>query len=140
MYRYVPQNNADRKGMRGNMINRKGKGSVWEREIIKMLEFDGRTCTRAAGSMGMWDIVAFNRDGILLIQAKCNGWGSLKERNDMIKFKCPGNTIRAIWRKNDRELAPIIYTPYRGYWVIDDYMSHYWQSIRKTLTDAKKRV
>jgi len=110
----------------------KAKGSAWERDIIHVLEYEGCACTRAAGSMGMWDIIAFNGDSILLIQAKCNSLRSLEERRLLAAFQAPPNCVKQIWRKDDRKPAPVIYTPLSdGTWALHEAATRSWQSAMK---------
>lgn len=83
------------------MINCKAKGSKWERDIIHFLEASGYTCTRAAGSMGIWDIVADCFLDSRRIQAKCNSWGTKKERKAMVAYSVPPDVRKQVWRKDD---------------------------------------
>ena len=42
------------------MLNAKCKGTVREHRSIALLEASGYRCTRAAASLGAWDIIATN--------------------------------------------------------------------------------
>ncbi len=58
----------------------KDKGTRRELQTIRYLEDRGFACTRAAGSMGVWDVIADRRDFTLRIQVKSNHWPGPAER------------------------------------------------------------
>ena len=51
-------------------MNAKAKGSRAERRAKAMLVAEGYFCVRAAGSLGLFDLIAFRFDHIRLIQVK----------------------------------------------------------------------
>ena len=86
------------------------KGSERERKTIKRLEGVGYHCTRAAGSLGVFDIVAACRLGTRYIQVKSNRWPSPEEREDMIAVlrSLPTNSTAECWRWDDNAREPLI--------------------------------
>jgi Holliday junction resolvase len=85
----------------------KRKGSRNEHKAMRILEDAGYHTTRAAGSLGLFDIVAINRLGIRLIQVKSNRNASPVEREQIALFdKLPSNATKEIWRFEDYVRAP----------------------------------
>ena len=82
-------------------MNTKAKGTRREAQTIKTLEAQGYACTRAAASLGVWDIIAIRRDGIKLIQVKSNRWPGSVEMEGMIAFECPASCSKEVWRYDD---------------------------------------
>jgi hypothetical protein len=112
------------------LINRKAKGTAWERTIINLLEAHGYKCTRAAGSMGAWDIIAFDDSHLRLIQAKCNSACSPAERATLAAFPTPPHTLKEIWRKDDRK-GLTIYECDRKAFFINPTLSTSWNILLK---------
>jgi hypothetical protein len=67
----------------------KAKGTRNEHKTVKYLEAIGYCCTRAAGSLGLWDIIAISRSQVKLIQVKSNRWPPPHEREALELFECP---------------------------------------------------
>jgi Holliday junction resolvase len=61
------------------MVNAKAKGARAERRCVKDLEAQGYWCTRAGGSLGVFDVIAYNPfiGVVRLIQVK-SGTGKLR--------------------------------------------------------------
>lgn len=55
-------------------MNRKAKGSRNERRTMRLLEAAGYSCTRAAASLGTFDVIAVSAADVLLVQVKTNEW------------------------------------------------------------------
>ena len=91
-------------------INTAAKGRRLEHKTIKMLEAAGYRCTRAAGSKGVWDIVAIGPDGIRLVQVKANGAPGPSERKQMEIFEAPSNVSKEYWVWVDKARQPVIKT------------------------------
>ncbi len=92
------------------MIKAKAKGTRREHKTKKLLEACGYTVTRAAGSMGAFDLIAFNRLGTRCIQVKSNVWPGPIERETMRnvgKQLAPNSTVEC-WRWNDGDCVPRI--------------------------------
>ena len=83
-------------------INAKAKGSRLERLCIKQLTAEGYECTKAGGSLGVWDIIAISKRDILLIQVKANRKPGKDERLRMQKFEAPSDIVRKeLWIYKD---------------------------------------
>lgn len=92
----------------GKRINTAAKGRRLEHKTIKLLEAAGYVCTRAAGSKGVWDIIAIGPVGIRLIQVKANKPPGPLEREQMGEFQAPANATKEMWVWKDRAREPII--------------------------------
>ena len=86
----------------------KAKGSRAEHKTIKRLETVGYTCTRAAGSMGAWDIIAISPSDVRLIQVKCNRNPGSVEMETLELFQCPQYVSKEVWVWKDFAREPII--------------------------------
>jgi len=90
-------------------MNTKAKGARGERRAIRLLEGWGYICTRAGGSLGVFDVVAIGAHDVRCIQVKCGGeYLSAIERAQMQKLTVPPNVSRECWRFPDRCTAPVI--------------------------------
>lgn len=87
-------------------MNAKAKGTRNEHKTIRLLEGLGYTCTRAAASMGTWDIVAVSKRDIRLIQVKSNRGPGTVERETMRLFECPPTCSKEVWVWVDRQRLP----------------------------------
>src|SRR6516162_2435438 len=54
--------------------NCKAKGSRNEKRSIRLLEAAGYACTRAAASLGVWDIIGVGSTDFALVQVKTRDW------------------------------------------------------------------
>ncbi len=89
--------------------NRKAKGTRAEHRCMKALEVLGYSCTRAAASLGEWDIVAVGPEDVRLIQVKCNRRPGSEEMKRLRGFLCPDNVTREVWvYKDGKPKEPII--------------------------------
>jgi Archaeal holliday junction resolvase (hjc) len=87
----------------------KRKGSRNEHKAMRILEAAGYHTTRAAASLGMFDIVAINRQGIRLIQVKTNRDASPLEREGIALFDgLPANATKEVWIFKDYARQPVI--------------------------------
>lgn len=89
-------------------INAKAKGARAERRSIELLESQGYACTRAAASLGVFDIIAIGEVFILLVQVKSNRWPSSAEMEAIRQFPAPPNARKVIHRWNDYQREPHI--------------------------------
>jgi Holliday junction resolvase len=87
-------------------MNAKGKGTRNEHRTIRYLEAIGYRCTRAAASMGEWDVIAISSTDVRLVQCKSNRWPGSIEVEAMEQFPCPAGVRREIWRWDDRVREP----------------------------------
>lgn len=87
-------------------MNAKRKGSRNEHRSMKLLESLGYCCTRAAASLGVWDIVGIGPTDIVLVQTKSNSWPDSVEMEQMRLFRCPSNCKKLVHRWKDRIKLP----------------------------------
>ena len=72
-------------------VNAKRKGTKNEHRSIRLLEAAGYACTRAAASLGAWDIIGVGSTDFALVQVKTRDWpGSVETEN--LKL-CPAPPI-----------------------------------------------
>jgi Holliday junction resolvase len=87
-------------------MNAKAKGSRTEHKSIALLESQGYKCTRAAASLGVFDIIAIGPTDVQLIQCKSNRWPGAEEMETMRQFPAPFNCVKAVHRWKDRQPEP----------------------------------
>ncbi|HYF56606.1 MAG TPA: hypothetical protein VEA41_20300 [Salinarimonas sp.] len=75
---------------------------------MQILEAAGYSCTRAAASLGLFDIIALNARQIRLIQVKTNRNAPPAEREAMELFDAPPNATKEIWIFHDYKKIPVI--------------------------------
>lgn len=86
----------------------KRKGTRNEHRSIALLEASGYRCTRSAGSLGEWDIVAIGSTDTVLVQCKTNRWPSPLEMETMRLFPVPVNCRKLVHRWDDRKRMPLV--------------------------------
>ncbi len=91
-------------------MNAKRKGSRNEHRAIRILEAAGYACTRAAASLGVFDIVAISCQGVRLIQVKSNRPPCPAEREAIELFEVPPGASKEIWVFYDYQREPVIRT------------------------------
>ena len=79
-------------------MNCKAKGSRAERRCIRILEAAGYVCTKAGGSLGMFDVIAIGPFDVRCVQVKANEYLSAIERDQLKAFPVPENVTREYWR------------------------------------------
>jgi Holliday junction resolvase len=89
-------------------MNAKAKGTRAEHKSIKLLEGQGYKCTRAAASLGTFDLVAIGADDVLLVQCKSNRWPGASEMEAIRTFRAPALARKLIHRWRDRQPEPDI--------------------------------
>jgi Holliday junction resolvase len=90
-------------------MNTKAKGARAERRARDILEAAGYGCTRSGASLGAFDLIAMNAQGIRCVQVKSGEqYCSKIERELMLETPVPPNASREIWRFPDRCRAPLI--------------------------------
>jgi Holliday junction resolvase len=91
-------------------MNTKRKGSRAEHRAMKILESSGYSCTRAAASLGVFDVVAIGARDVRLIQVKSGDRCQISptEREAIRTFVAPINVSREIWKFHDGVRSPII--------------------------------
>jgi hypothetical protein len=90
-------------------MNQAHKGRRAEHRVRKVLEDDGFMVTRAAGSKGPADLIAWNTVQIRFISVKSGTkYASAIEREALKDMPAPPNATKEIWRLPDRCREPII--------------------------------
>jgi Holliday junction resolvase len=90
-------------------MNAKAKGSRAERRAIAILEAAGYVCTKAGGSLGLFDVIAIGAADVRLLQVKAGTkYLSTLEREAIVALTVPANVSRECWRFPDRCAAPLI--------------------------------
>lgn len=90
-------------------MNHAHKGRRGEHRSRKILEAAGFLVTRAAGSKGPADLIAWNEVQIRFISVKSGGtYASAIEREALKEMPAPPNATKEIWRLPDRCHEPLI--------------------------------
>jgi len=87
-------------------MNAKAKGTRNEHRSMRLLESAGYSCTRAAASLGVWDIVGIGSTDVVLVQTKTNRWPDAAEMEAMEQFPAPENARKLVHRWRDRQRLP----------------------------------
>jgi hypothetical protein len=87
-------------------MNAKRKGNKNEHRSMELLEASGYNCTRAAASLGVFDIVGIGPSDIVLVQTKSNDWPGSVEMEAIRNFPCPPLCKKLIHRWRDRQHTP----------------------------------
>ncbi len=87
-------------------MNTKRKGNRNEYKSKKLLEAAGYAVTRAAASLGVWDLVAIGSVDLVLVQCKSNDWPRAAEMEQLRLFIAPPNCRRLVHRWRDRQRVP----------------------------------
>lgn len=89
--------------------NAKAKGTRAELRAVRILERAGYNCTKAGGSLGMFDVIGIGAQDIRCLQVKAGGeYCSKVERELMRECARPPNMSVEIWRFPDRCKDPLI--------------------------------
>lgn len=89
--------------------NAKAKGTRAERRAIRILEAAGYACTKAGGSLGIFDVIGIGPVDVRCLQVKAGGtYCSKIERELMRECAVPANVSVEIWRFPDRCREPLI--------------------------------
>jgi len=88
------------------MRNSKGKGTRNEHRSRCLLEAAGYAVTRAAASLGVWDLVGIGSTDFVLCQVKTRDWPGSVEMETLSSFTCPPNCRRIVHRWRHRQRAP----------------------------------
>ena len=87
-------------------MNTKAKGNRNEYRSIRILESMGYRCTRAAASLGTWDIIGISCVDVVLLQVKTRDWPGSVEMEAMQNFPTPANVRKLVHRWRDRQRLP----------------------------------
>jgi hypothetical protein len=69
----------------------KRNGTRNEHRSIRLLESAGYRCTRAAASLGAWDIIGISSTDVVLCQVKTRDWPGHTEMETLRLFPAPAN-------------------------------------------------
>jgi Holliday junction resolvase-like predicted endonuclease len=87
----------------------KAKGSRAERKAIKLLEAAGFVCTKAGGSLGVFDVIALGPNAVRCVQVKAGTARlSRSERAAIAAVRIPAFCSREYWRFPDYCREPVI--------------------------------
>ena len=84
----------------------KRKGARNERRSMALLEAAGYRCTRAAASLGAWDVIGIGSADIVLVQVKTRDWPSASEMEALRLFPAPPNCRKLVHRWRDGQRMP----------------------------------
>lgn len=87
-------------------MNSKRKGNRNEHRSMALLEASGYATTRAAASLGAWDIIGIGPTDVVLCQVKTRDWPSSLEMERLREFRCPPMCKRLVHRWRDRVRLP----------------------------------
>jgi Holliday junction resolvase len=87
-------------------MNVKAKGTRNEHRSIALLEAAGYACTRAAASLGAWDIIGIGSTDVVLCQVKTRDWPGTVEIETLQGFPSPPNCRKLLHRWRDRQKLP----------------------------------
>ena len=87
-------------------MNAKGKGSRNERRTMRLLESAGYSCTRAAASLGAWDVIGVGSTDVVLVQVKTRDWPGAAEMETLQNFVTPPSCRKLVHRWRDRQRLP----------------------------------
>jgi Holliday junction resolvase len=87
-------------------MNAKRKGTRNEHRSMRLLEASGYSVTRAAASLGAWDIIGISATDVVLCQVKSNAWPGSAEMETLRDFAAPPNARKIVHRWRDRQRVP----------------------------------
>lgn len=87
-------------------MNCKRKGTRNEHRSMQLLEAAGYQCTRAAASLGAWDLIGIGSTDVVLVQVKSRDWPGAAEMETLKDFPSPSNARKLIHRWRDRQRLP----------------------------------
>jgi hypothetical protein len=73
---------------------------------MKLLEASGYACTRAAASLGVFDVVGIGPSDIVLVQIKTRDWPGAVEMESIRNFAAPPGTKKLLHRWRDGQRLP----------------------------------
>jgi len=89
-------------------MNAKAKGNRTEHKTIALLEAEGYRCTRAAASLGVFDVIGVGLFDVVLVQVKANRWPGAAEMEAIRQFPAPPTVRKVVHRWLDGQSAPNI--------------------------------
>lgn len=93
-------------------MNTKAKGNRAERRCMRILEAAGYLCSRAAASLGLFDVIAVGPRDVRLVQVKCGDprtcYLPAVEREEITALVVAPNVSKECWRFHDGKREPLI--------------------------------
>jgi hypothetical protein len=85
-------------------MNCRRKGSYNEHRSMRLLEALGYRCTRAAASLGAWDVIGVGSTDVVLVQVKTRDWPGTAEMEALTDFPAPPGCKKLVhrWRARQR--------------------------------------
>ena len=87
-------------------MNSKRKGSRNEHRSARILETAGYAVTRAAASLGAWDLIGIGSTDVVLVQVKTRDWPGAVEMETLKLFPAPAHCRKLVHRWRDRQRLP----------------------------------
>jgi Holliday junction resolvase len=87
-------------------MNAKAKGTRNEHRSMEILERAGYRCTRAAASLGAWDVIGIGSSDVVLVQIKTRDWPGSVEMETLRSFVIPPNCRKLLHRWRPRMRLP----------------------------------
>jgi hypothetical protein len=87
-------------------VNSKRKGTRNEHRTMQLLEASGYLCTRAAASLGVWDVIGIGPTDVVLVQVKTRDWPGSVEMETLRLFRCPPTCKKLVHRWRARARLP----------------------------------
>lgn len=87
-------------------MNTKAKGTRNEHRSAEILEAAGYRVTRAAASLGAWDLVAISSRDVMLVQVKTRDWPGRVELETLREFPAPHCARKILHRWRHRARRP----------------------------------
>jgi Holliday junction resolvase len=87
-------------------VNAKAKGTRNEHRSMRLLAAAGYAVTRAAASLGAWDLVGIGSTDVVLVQCKTRDWPSVAEMETLRMFPAPSNARKLVHRWRDHQRQP----------------------------------
>lgn len=87
-------------------MNTKAKGTRNERRSARLLENAGYSVTRAAASLGVWDLVGVAAADVVLVQVKTRDWPGTGEMKRLEASSVPPGVKKLVHRWRDRQRVP----------------------------------
>lgn len=87
-------------------MNAKAKGTRNEHRSIRLLEAAGYRCTRAAASLGAWDLIGVGSTDVVLVQVKTRDWPGAAGIEALQLFVAPPWCKKLVHRWRDRQRLP----------------------------------
>jgi Holliday junction resolvase len=87
-------------------MNGKRKGTRNEHRSMALLEAAGYSCTRAAASLGIFDVVGIGPTDVVLVLCKTRDWPGSVEMETIHSFACPPFCKKIVHRWRDGARMP----------------------------------